>query len=65
MAKLTAHTLDDRELATVLAALRLWQREGWRSGGGEHDIATVGGELKPLSDIEIDGLCDHLNLEGR
>jgi len=53
--------LDDRELATVLAALRYWQREGWISGGHEHDIATNGDTLEPLGADEIDALCERLN----
>ena len=53
--------LDDRELATVLAALRYWQREALQSAGGEHDIASDGGVLPPLTPSEIDTLCERLN----
>jgi hypothetical protein len=51
-------TLDDRELATILAALRLWQ------GGKEldvHSILTDCGRLDPLTVKEIDNLCAYLN----
>lgn len=53
--------LNDRELATVLAALRYWQREGQMSSGHEHDIATDGDSLEALSNAEIDALCEALN----
>jgi len=53
--------LTPRELATVLAALRYWQREGLLSGGAEHDLATDDGTLKPLGLHEIDALCQRLN----
>jgi hypothetical protein len=54
-----------RELATVLAALRYWQREG-QSGNSvdtepEQDVATNGGTLEPLAEDEIDALCERLN----
>jgi hypothetical protein len=51
-------TLDTRELATVLAALRYWQREGFMSNGHEHSIASNDGDVKPLSMSEIDRLCE-------
>ncbi|MGA8763805.1 MAG: hypothetical protein WB562_13150 [Candidatus Sulfotelmatobacter sp.] len=54
--------LDRRELATVLAALRYWQREGLMSGGHEQDIATDAGELEPMKAEEIDALCERLNI---
>jgi hypothetical protein len=53
--------LDSRELATVLAALRFWQRKGLDLGGMEQEIASDGGELTPLTDDEIDDLCRKLN----
>jgi hypothetical protein len=50
-------------LATILAALRYWQREGWISSGHEHDIASNGGTIEPLEAAEIDSLCEWLNIE--
>lgn len=59
----TTCDLDEREAATVLAALRHWQR-----GLGDDvetsevdDIATNGGALEALSEAEIDALCERLN----
>lgn len=57
-----APAFTPRELATVLAALRYWQREGWRSEGHEHDIATCGDTLAPLNEGEIDAMCERLNM---
>jgi hypothetical protein len=59
--KRTDNHLDDRELATVLAALRYWQREGQRSSGYEHHIANRGDTLRPLNNVEIDALCERIN----
>lgn len=68
--------LDGRELATVLAALRYWQRTRPQGTTNtlygkdlsdaalmEGDIATDGGSLKPLAANEIDSLCERLNHE--
>lgn len=53
--------LTDRELTMILAALRHWQREkdlklGWCPGwyGG-------GLEKKPMTNDEIDELCERVN----
>lgn len=57
----------DRECATILAALRFWQRhEGHinRVGSCEEDIATDGGRWEPLDAESIDALCERLNTEG-
>lgn len=51
---------NPRAFATVLAALRYWQREGLFSDGAEQDIATDGG-IPPMSADEIDVLCEELN----
>lgn len=53
--------LDDRELATILAALRFWQRRSFGQGWAESEIATEGGTLCPLNTPEIDDLCERLN----
>lgn len=55
--KKTIFALDDREHATVLAALRYWQRLG-NDASPEIDIAGS----DPLSNSEIDDLCEALNL---
>jgi len=54
------HLMARREQATVLAALRYWQR---RAGIERKtcDIATDCGELVPLEVGEIDALCAKLN----
>ena len=54
--------LTEQELATVLAALRLWQR--YPNTSGLMDIATNGGEFNPLNNNEIDALCQRLNNGG-
>jgi hypothetical protein len=56
--------LDDAEHATVLAALRYWQREGLMSSGHEGDIATQGGTMSMMQPNEIDELCERLNTGG-
>jgi hypothetical protein len=61
------NTFTDRELGTVLAALRTWQRHHARqmftsdTRLPEDDIATVGRTLHPLTVEEIDALCERLN----
>lgn len=55
-------TLNPRQLGTLLAALRLWQRVGERQGGPELPIATNEGEFAPLQGGEIDALCEQINL---
>jgi hypothetical protein len=52
---------SERETATILAALRYWQREGSLSAGHERDIETDLDRLEPLSAGEIDALCERLN----
>ena len=53
--------LNDREIALVLAALRNWQVDALNE-----DLAdTFAGhfeEHEPLSDEEIDALCERINL---
>ena len=58
--------LNDRELGTVLAALRLWQNEcsNDATDGALWDIATNGDTVQPLLDDEIDELCERLNSGG-
>ena len=61
---MTTVTLDPRELAAVLAGLRLVQRELPRSEflpQGVHDIFDDGGTIQPLDEDEIDALCETIN----
>lgn len=67
---MTTITLTDRELATVLAALRCWQNRlpllGKSHGITEaliQEVATNCGTIEALSAEDIDGLCERLNLE--
>lgn len=53
--------LTSRELATVLAALRLWQRQLAREGSAFADGSPHFVDEVPLSVAEIDTLCDRLN----
>ena len=57
-----ARRISDREMGTVLAALRYWQREGLASAGREREIATDCGRFESLSSGEIDALCERINL---
>lgn len=52
-----------RQLATLQAALRYWQREGLLSAGTEQDMATANGQFDALSIAEIDQLCAALHIE--
>lgn len=59
----TTITLTDAEHATVLAALRYWQREGITGDPPpEEDIATDAGKFAPLDTQAIDRLCERLNM---
>lgn len=63
--------LNDQELATIIAALRLWQM--YLDGAGSdymyatanglyHEIAGDGG-IEQLSVSQIDELCERINTE--
>ncbi len=59
-------SMDERQLATVFAALRFHQAENLQIAGGipDHvirDIATDGGILLALDSSEVDNLCQLLN----
>ena len=65
--KPTALRVNERELATILAALRFHQDENLQAGAGIpgqaiRDIATDGGSLEPLRFEEVDELCERINL---
>lgn len=53
--------LDNRQLATILAALRYWQRNMPVDARLEDDIASNGGQVTPLADEEIDEICEAVN----
>lgn len=57
--------LDQRELGTILAALRLRQElvlaEGIEPDSIQEEIATDGGSFTALSAEEIDALCERIN----
>lgn len=59
---------DERETATLLAALRHWQQHSEKEGfAGTADfdalmqIATCDGDFMALENVEIDGLCERIN----
>jgi hypothetical protein len=67
MSNLEIHEAEqERITATILAALRHFQRDLMREGDWiAHDIldiATSGGTLEPLTAEEIDALCEAINL---
>ena len=53
--------LAGSDLATVLAALRFWQRVCPSAHNPEMDIATDSGTIEPLQPAEIDELFERLN----
>jgi hypothetical protein len=53
--------LSPRDVATIHAALRYWQREGLLSDGIERLIASDNGTLEPMSAGDIDTLCANVN----
>ena len=60
-------TVDGRELATILAALRFHQDENLRTGPDIPDkaieeIATDCGSLKPLNFEDVGRLCERMNV---
>ena len=52
--------LTERELATILAALRYWQRTLQKDG--QPPVTEHFTEATPLDEEEIDELCERLNL---
>jgi hypothetical protein len=61
----SVHSLTDRERATVLAALRLYQLTGASTNNQFIAIATDEGQFAALDDIEISELCEILNFNSR
>jgi hypothetical protein len=58
-------TLNERELATVLAALRAYQNVQQHEALAPEiaEIATNGGRLPLMDDSEIDDLCESINCD--
>ena len=56
-------SVTEREHATILAALRLWQEADEHNRGDLRDIAESAGV--PLGNNEIDALCERINLTSR
>ena len=52
-------SVTEREHATILAALRLWQEADEHNRGDLRDIAEAAGV--PLSNKEVDVLCERIN----
>ncbi len=52
-------SVTEREHATILVALRLWQEADEHNRGDLRDIAEAVGV--PLSNEEIDVLCERIN----
>ena len=64
--KIATMVVDERELATILAALRFHQDENLQGGSDIPDqsikeIATNCGSLNPLDFNEVDNLCERIN----
>ena len=64
--KTVTMVVDERELATILAALRFHQDENLQGGSDIPDqlikgIATNCGSLKPLDFNEVGKLCERIN----
>jgi hypothetical protein len=55
------YQLSDREIATILAALRHWQATVNNAERNAFPHFTE--DIEPLSDEEIDALCELLNTE--
>lgn len=54
--------LNDREIAAVLAGLRMLQAAPNAARENVADVFTNGGTLEALSEAEIDALCERLNI---
>lgn len=54
------YQLTDRDRATILAVLRHWQATV--SDGERNAFPHFAEEIEPLSDAEIDALCEVINV---
>lgn len=55
------HVVTSREVATILAALRLWQRTVDQNLLPEYIIATDAGQIEPMPTLEVEALCYKIN----
>lgn len=57
---------DEREIATILAALRYWQQNILDRGLYPENVSSHfdGGRIDPLESEEVDELCERLNFGG-
>lgn len=55
--------LTPRGVATVLAALRMWQSAAPNQPADLLIIATDEGRFKPTTNAQIDDLCERLNFD--
>jgi hypothetical protein len=54
--------ITERELATILAALRLWQQDTAHIVDGDGSLIAIAEEAgDPLTNQEIDELCERMN----
>lgn len=54
-----ARTLTDREIGTILAALRYWQQD--LEANDDPPISEHFEDVRPLTADEVDDLCERLN----
>lgn len=59
----TFHRISERELHTIIAALRHWQRYGAAAGHAFTDIANNNGTVVPPSNDQLDDLVERMNLQ--
>lgn len=64
MTKAMLPKITNHERNTILAALRAWQATP-AARLGFYNLATNGGEARPLTDAEIDELCKRLDVDMR
>jgi hypothetical protein len=55
-------SLTDRDVATILAALRYWQEENLQ--GGNTPCGVHFEDCTPLTYAEVDALCEHIAMRG-
>jgi hypothetical protein len=59
-------SFTEREHASILAALRLWQRDAAHVANGDGSILGIAEEAgNPLTNKEVDELCERINFTHR